>query len=527
LVEVLGHNIQKLALWAGPLIFIAVLFYWAMGKLLALGFQQDWLSILSDSYLLNIVFFTIWQALLSTLLCLVFGLPGAYLLYRKKIVARKFMRALVSVPFVLPTIVVAISLESYRQLFPGFPLIIIFIAHLFLNYSIVVKTVGGIWATLDFNLEKAAALDGANRWQIFLRITLPQLRPAIASACTLVFLYCVTSFGVILLLGAGRITSIETEIYFSLTEFLDFNTAASLSVIQTLITFLMFLISNRLGSAVAGVANVVDSGPGERLSRREWPVVAITLVFVGAVIVFPISQMFLEAFVFDGALSLVNFANLTGLGSRQVLNISVIEAALNSMRNIVISAGLAMVIGTLVSWLLTRTRSAFVELLFIMPIGVSSVALGFGYLISFGGGPLPLRSSWLVVPLIQALLATPVVIRMVHPALLALGLRYREAATTAGATDWQVWRFIEMPLISDVLRSALVYAALISVGEFGAAALLSSGDEVTLPVVLYQLISRPGAENYGMAMAASALIMLLVFAISMTTDLARKRRRSY
>jgi thiamine transport system permease protein len=114
----------------------------------------------------------------------------------------------------------------------------------------------------------------------------------------------------------------------------------------------------------------------------------------------------------------------------------------------------------------------------------------------------------------------------VHPALVSLGTDYRDVAVTAGANGWQIWRLVEAPMLSTVLRSAAVFAALVSLGEFGAASLLSYGDQATLPVVLYQLIGRPGPENYSMAMAACAMLIVFVFAISMTSALVQMRRRS-
>ena len=506
----MGRNLQKLALWAAPLLFVAVLFYWAIWNLLSLGLQQDWLPLFGDAYFQKVVAFTIGQALTSTLLCLLIGLPGAYLFYRKKFFGKSFVRALIAVPFVLPTIIVAIALQSFTGMFS--PLFAIFLAHLFLNYSIVVRTVGGVWESLDREVEYAAALDGASRWKTFTQITLPMLRPAVASAAVLVFLYCVTSFGIILLLGAGKISSIETEIYFSLTQFLDFKTAAAFSAVQTIITILAFAISKRLGSSTAGLEQVSVVHHGERLSAREWPIIAITTLVVVGLIVLPLLQV-LTRFTWRG------FSDLAGNGSRALLNISVWQAAGNSLRNILIAGSLAMLVGVLAAWLLSRTRRTWLELPFLLPMGVSSVVLGFGYLLTF-------RAGWLTVPLVQALLATPLVIRIVHPALMSLGRDYREVAISSGANGWQTWRLVEAPMLSSVLRAAAVYSALVSLGEFGAASLLSYGDQATLPVVLYQLISRPGPQNYSMAMAASALLIVAVFVISMSSALIQTRRRS-
>ncbi len=505
----MGRNLQKLALWAAPLLFVAVLFYWAMWSLLRLGVEQNWFDRLGDVQFLNTVCFTIGQALLSTLLCLLFGLPGAYLLYRKKFFGRSFVRALISVPFVLPIIVVAIALRDFSTWLS--PMLLILLAHLFLNYSIVVRTVGGVWQSLDREVEYAAALDGANRWQTFIRVILPMLRPSIASAATLVFLYCVTSFGIILLLGGGKVSTIETEIYFSLTQFLDFKTAATFSLVQTVITVTAFALSKRIGSDQAGMEQVDSESLGEKIGPRDWPAIFVSALVIVGLIVLPLGQV-LGRFTWQG------FADLSGTGSRALLNISVWQAAGNSLRNILISAALAVTIGVLVSWLLSRSRRGWLEIPFLLPMGVSSVVLGFGYLLTF-------RAGWLAVPLIQALLATPLVIRIVHPALVSLGRDYREAATADGASGWNIWRFIEAPLLSTVLRSAAVFAALVSLGEFGAASLLSYGDQATLPVVLYQLISRPGPQNYSMAMAASALLIVAVFVISMSSALVQRRRR--
>ncbi len=507
----MGRNLQKLALWAAPLLFLAVLFYWAIAKVLLLGMEQDWFSLFGDAHFQKVIVFTIGQAVMSTLLCLIFGIPGAYLLYRKRFVGRSFIHALISVPFVLPTIVVAIAFQGFGNFVS--PLIAILIAHLFLNYSIVVRTVGGVWSKLDVEIENAAELDGATKLQHFFFVSLPMLKSSITSAGVLVFLYCVSSFGIILLLGEGKISSIETEIYFSLTQFLDFKTASAYALLQTLITVAAFGVSKRLGNSEAGIETTNEVESTTPLSVREWPLIAGSLFFVTSVLVLPIMGL-LSKFTWAG------LSDLNGNGERSLLNISVWQAVGNSARNIVIAAGLALVIGVLVSWLLSRSRRAWLEIPFLLPMGISSVVLGFGYLLT-------IRAGWLTVPMVQAILATPLVIRIVHPALLSLGRDFRDVAVTAGANGWQTWRLVEAPMLGSVLRSAAVFAGLVSLGEFGAASLLSYGDQATLPVVLYQLIGRPGPQNYAMAMAACAMLIIFVFAISMSSALIQKRRRSY
>jgi thiamine transport system permease protein len=101
------------------------------------------------------------------------------------------------------------------------------------------------------------------------------------------------------------------------------------------------------------------------------------------------------------------------------------------------------------------------------------------------------------------------VIRLVYPALLSVGKEPIEQAQLDGASIFQTWRFVESKLIRGVLLTALGFAAIISIGEFGASTFLANGSQATIPTLLFRLISRPGEQNYGMAMAVSAILVVL------------------
>ena len=218
-------------------------------------------------------------------------------------------------------------------------------------------------------------------------------------------------------------------------------------------------------------------------------------------------------------------------GERELLNVTVFEAASNSLRNVLISTSLAIVIGSAVSFLLSRNirnrghqfATWLLDLAFLLPMGISSVVLAFGYLITFNGEPFALRTSWLAVPLIQSLMATPLVIRMVYPALESISPEQREAAATAGATSGQTWWYIELGIIRHVFVTAIGYAAIASIGEYGAASLLTFGNQATLPTVLFQLISRPGSTNFGMAMAIAAILVVLTYFVVALVAIRRPR----
>lgn len=538
-------TIRLIGLWAAPLIFIAVLFYWPLGNIISRGLQADWLAVYFEPATLRAIWFTIWQAALSTALALLVGIPSAYVLYRKRFFGQRFIRALITVPLVLPTIVVAIVFSSFRAeheiyeaiglgFFYENSIYWIIAAHVFVNYSLVVRIVGGVWVNLDNETEEAASISGAGRFKTAIAISLPQLKTAVVSAAALTFLFCSSSYGIILVLGGGLVQSIETEIAIAALQFLDLQKAAALALLQTAITALAFLISESISRTPVGIEIVDETTRKPRLDLRDWPAIAVTGFMAIGVIAIPLLLVLVKAFTFDGALSLQNFENLAGRGDRDLLNISVGAATLNTLRNVAISTSIATGVGILIAYLLSRSLKSrksrithrAIDVLFLIPIGISSVVLGFGYLITFGAGAFPLRESWLIVPIVQALMSLPLVVRIVYPALVSIGSEHREAAAISGASTSQTWWRIEAGMIRPVLLTAIGFSVIAGIGEFGAASLLAYGDQATLPTVLFALISRPGEQNFGMAMAVCAILIAMTFILVLAVSARKPRRRS-
>ena len=506
-------------LWLVPLVFVGVVFYWPVTQVFLLGASGNWLSRLAEPKIVEIVWFTIWQAALSTVITVVIAIPGAYLLYRRSFPGQQLVRTLITVPFVLPSIVVAVGFTVFRSIhefyqglgltFLSDPFYWIIAAHVFVNYSIAVKTIGGVWATMDADIEAAAELDGAGRLRTLLAVSLPQLSPAIYSASALIFLFSATSFGIVLVLGGGQVQTIETAIFYAATQRLDLELASALVLVQTLITAVAFLVGTKLAKGSFGLEQVFEGSRKPKVDRRDLLALVISVAIWVGLLAMPLLLVLVRAFDVRGSFGLDNFVNLGTRGARDLLNITFVDAAANSLRNMFVAAVIAFVLGTLISWLLTRTRFRFLDLVFLLPLGVSSVVLGFGFLVSFDASWFPLRSSWLTVPIAQALIALPMVIRLVHPALVSLGREPIEQAQLDGATSWQSWRFIESRMIRSVLLTSLGFAAIMSIGEFGASSFLAIGSQATIPTLLFRLISRPGDQNYGMAMAVSAILIVL------------------
>ena len=144
-----------------------------------------------------------------------------------------------------------------------------------------------------------------------------------------------------------------------------------------------------------------------------------------------------------------------------------------------------------------------------LPLGTSAVTLGFGLLVTFSIAPIDLRGSWIIVPIGQALVAVPLVVRTVLPVLRALDPRQREAAASLGASPWRSWRTVDVPVLARALAVGAAFAAAVSLGEFGATSFLARTDAPTVPVLIGRLLSRPGEANVGQAAALSVVLVAL------------------
>lgn len=512
-----GHTALALV----PLAALGLFFVYPVLGILARGFAPDGaldvggvLEVLTRPRVHRVLWFTLWSAAAGTALAVVLGLPTAYCLHRLRFPGRDLLRALVLVPFVLPTVVVGVA---FRQLLaPAGPLgalgldgtaVAIVAALAFFNVSVVVRTVGAFWEAQDPRREEAAAALGAGPWQVWWTVTLPALRPALVSAATVVFLFCSTAFGVVLTLGGLRYANVETEIYLLTTQELDLTGAAALSLFQVLVVVGLLALSARLRRGVAPV--VRTARPLPRPGRRHLPVLAWTTLVL-AFLLAPIATLVTSSLRREGRWTLANFRALAGSGEDGALLVPVTDALASSLSVALQAAGIALGLGALVAFLVSRPRrgrtSAWLDGLFMLPLGVSAVTVGFGFLITLDRPPVDLRSEGLLIPVAQAMVALPLVVRTLAPVLRSLDDRQRQAAASLGAGRVRVLATVDLAAAWRPLTAAAGFGFAVSLGEFGATSFLARADDPTLPVVIYRLIGLPGAENFGLAMAASVVL---------------------
>ena len=512
---------------AVPIAFFAVFFAYPVAKIVGTGLRQDgaWqlgriAEVLSDPGIRHVLWFTVWQAAASTGLTLAFALPGAYVFARFSFPGKSVLRALVTVPFVLPTVVVGAAFLALIG--PGGLLGVeldrtvwaILAAHVFFNYAVVVRTVGGLWSHLDPHQEEAAQVLGAGRVGAFLRVTLPALAPAIGGTALIVYLFTFTSFGVVQILGGPEYSTLEVEIYRQTAQLLDLPTAAVLSLVQLFAVVALLGLNAALTRRRESALRLVSASVAARRPRGigQWTFLGANVAVMCVLLFGPLAVLIERSFATDGGSGLTYYRALGENSNESTLFVPAWQAVSNSLAYAVAATAIALVVGGLAAAALTRRAGRFVrgfDGLLMLPLGTSAVTVGFGFLIALDAPPLDLRQSPLLVPLAQALVAVPFVVRSLLPLLRAIDQRLREAAAVLGAPPLRVWREVDLPLVWRALLVAAGFAFAISLGEFGATVFIARPDTPTVPVAIFRLLGKPGAVNYGQAMALSTVLMLL------------------
>lgn len=521
-----GFNLLAYGL---PLAFLAVFFVFPLAAIVDRGLRssdgQSALDVLTDPVTRDVVWFTIWLATASTALTVVAALPASYVLGRFEFRGRSLVRSLVVVPFVLPTVVVALALLAVLPAGLEHGTWAILVAHVFFNVAVVVRIVGTFWAGLDPRVSEAAATLGADPRRRLREVTLPLLAPSLAAAAAIVFLFSFTSFGVVLILGGLGNTTLEVEIYSQAARAFDLHAAAVLSLVQLLCIGLTVAVALRLERRLAVRGGVRQERDVLRRPRTtgERAVVVASLGSLGLFLGLPLAAVVERSLAVGDGHGLDAYRALTQPTSS--LLVEPWEAVLNSLVYATAATAIAVLVGGLAAFAASGgSGGRLLDGLLMLPLGASAVMLGFGFVIAFDEGLLDFRSSPWLVPVVQALVAIPFVVRIVVPTLRAIDERQREAAALLGASPGRVRREIDLRIAGRALAVAAGFAFAISLGEFGATVFLARPDSPTLPVAIFRFFGRPGELNLAQAYALAVILMLVAAISVLVVDRLGRRR---
>ncbi|MCP4022933.1 MAG: iron ABC transporter permease [Desulfobacteraceae bacterium] len=514
-----------------PFVFFLVFYFYPLsGIFMRSFFPQGKMNfgfidqVLGSARMMKVIWFTFWQAGLSTLLTFVCALPCAYVLSRYRFRGKRALKTLASIPFVLPAVVVAAAFQACfgnEGAFWGIkikhPLILILLAHVFYNFSVMLRIISGFWSSLQGEIKEAAMVLGATPFQVFFHITLPLLKPAITAACVLVFIFCFSSFGIILILGGPSYSTIEAEIYRQAAHLFNLPLASFLSLIQIGFTFcLMWVYTSFTRKAAMFVPDAERTNLKQPKFFWEKMMTAGVTLFIVGLCVLPLLALVVKSLTHKGGVSLTFYRALFENTSDSIFYIPPFHAIKFSLLFGVSALCIALFTGICAALFIrycdrkfNNRWTAFFDPIFMLPLATSAVTLGFGIIITLDKPPLNLRTSIFLIPIAHALVGFPFVVRAILPALRSIPDNLTDAAAMLGASPFNIFRHIDLPLFSKALVAGAIFAFTISLGEFGATIFTARPETPTIPVAIYRFLGQPGAMNYGQAMAISTILMLI------------------
>lgn len=505
--------------WLVPAGFLCVFLVVPLAALIRVVADPMTLAEVFDAQLWRVAGQAAFQAAASAGLTLAVGIPITALLYRFAFPGRRILLALATVPFVLPTVVVALALRTLLDGLLDQGIALVLIAHVYVNLAVVIRIVGSRWARLDPRSTAAARTLGATPLTAFRTVTLPALRSSIAAAAAVVFVFCFTSLGIIAVAGDGSVRTLETVIVRRTSVLLDFPGAVAAALIQVIVVALVILMTVRVSSSRTSGRDAPPRVPHRASTRAA---VGIGAVVVAVLLAAPMITMAVASVRSTTGWTATWWSDLLGggigVGSPR-------DALLRSVGIAIVTGVIAAVVGGLAaaSVLAHRTGRATAGV-GLLPLGVSAATLGLGTLLAFGRAPFDLRATGLLIPIAHALVAVPLVIAVAAPALAGTSPRRGFVAATLGARPARAWWTCFGPVLRVVMIAAGGLAAAVSLGEFGAASVLTRADSPTVPVLIDRLLGRPGDAPFGIASCLAVVLMVTTLVLVAAIDRLGRRR---
>ena len=497
---------------------------------LSMGLRGGGITALSNPALKSIAFFTLRQALWSVLCAVALGLPGAWIIGSGNFRSSSFLRALTTIPFAMPSILVVLGFVlffgnagwantaamritgansgPFRILYRPSAIVL---AHGFYNFPIVIRLVGTSIAQAKKSYAPPAASLGASGLVTALTILFPLAFPSLIAASLLIFLYSFTSFAVVLVLGGGPAgTTLAVEIYRYARIFLDLPNAGALALLETAIAgtaFLLYLLFEWKSASQNLLAKPMEKGS---ISLGGLCLGGVYLLTLFVLVIGPLLSIPLESFLYRPSRAALPQASLRwwralggGIGGMRPTGI--LPALGRSLILAFLSATVACLLGILSAGAryLSGPRTAIGYLIRIVataPLVSSGIVLGLGWIALYG------RTRARALPavvMLHGIAALPFAFNAIYEGFREIPPTMVHAAAVFGAAPLRRLITLELPLLGSRIASAWGFAAALSLGELNAILILGMEDWETLPLFIYRAVS---AYRYGIACAAGTLL---------------------
>ncbi|ACS34206.1 ABC transporter permease [Thermococcus gammatolerans] len=516
-----------LVVFLPALAFLVVFFYYPVTLILEDGLSVSAISsVLSNPYYRHVIAFTILQAVGSTLLTLAIGLPGAYLFAKYDFPGKRTLKAILTVPFVMPSIMVALGFillfgrEGFFTSILGRNLGILYswkailLAHAFYNFPVVVRMVSSLWERINPHYEEAAMSLGARGFTLFRKVTLPMLYPAILASSLLTFIFSFLSFSIPLILGGYRYSTIEVAIFTSIMTLLDFRTGAALAVIQMTLSFtFMYLYLKSLDRYSKAEEQRILREP-RRLKLKDMLSLKGLGITIYSAIVFvfilsPLLAVVYDSITWKGKFTLEFYRRLFDSSYNPIFGSDSLHAIAWTFAFGFATVLLATLIALAIAYSALRwdlPGKTLVDVLATLPLGSSAIVIGLGYIKAFHRPPLLLLGSPYLIVAAHTVIAYPFALRAVSSSLRKVKSSLREAAMSLGATDFKAFLKVELPLAFGGVLVGAVFSFAMSIAELGATYMIYQPEYTTITIAIYRYL---GSRQFGSASAMAVILMIV------------------
>lgn len=528
--------LDNFALIALPLLFIIVFLFFPVFGLLKTAFEvqgkvniESFFKLLTDSYTLSVLSFTLKEAFISALVTLIIGFPGAYFVSHYDFKFKGFLMSLTTVPFVLPSVLVALG---FMILFGGngflnmalsfilrkdvqLPLIYSFtgiiLVHSFYNFPIVLRIIGASWEGISDEYSYTAKSLGASNFVTFWRVSLPLLLPSILSSFSLVFIFCFLSFVIILTIGGAQFATTEVAIYMYYNTFSDFRMGSMLAIVQAVLLSAFVLVYLKAEDfSYSGIIKRTFSYMKSKWNKFSIIFSSTYFIIVFVLIIAPMIVIIVNSFLGNvtSGFSLSNFKKALGGSYDYITGVSPFRVIANSvffgLATIILSILLAV---PAAYYFKVKPRlKSFLIPLFMLPILLSPLTIALSYIVAFQSVLNKMEFNWFFIVVSHTLIAFPFVLRTIMPVIESTSADFVFAARSLGSSRFKTFFTVDINLIKKPVISASIFAFAISIGEFGATLILFRQENTTIPIALYRLMS---GRHFGAASAMGTLLLII------------------
>ncbi len=526
-----ARGLAGYAVLAFPILLLTVFILCPVLIVTLQGFTSgtSFLDVVASPAIQFTIIFTFSQAILSTIMAVCIGLPGAFLIARLRFRGKSLVKAMMIVPFVLPPIVVVVgflqmfgpygvidsilmwiqgSSSSVFNLAKGVPGIIL--AHTFYNVPLVLLMVSASLERLNPEIEESAEILGATPLQRLRRITLPHIMPSLLAAAVLTFMFCFMSFPIVLAFGQGVYLTIEAQIYNAFRIF-DYGQASSLTLIQIVVTLSLAFVYVKLGTREddSGPTASIKTTTFSRYRLAERCLIIGYLVLIVVLVLGPIATI-TRASVFDPMAQTYTFDGFTNLftaGSWYLVN-SLFYAGLATMFAVVLGVPLAIAIRSK-----SKTVPTLASTMILLPLGISSVTVAYGLVLVIAVPLGLITNPWPIIVVAQTIIGLPFSARAIEIAMSKIDSAILEQADSLGASRIQRLLFVELPLLAPGILVGGVFAFAMAIGEMSATLFIALPQNYTLAVAIYHYLGIRAFVEAGAAALVLVIICVIAFLV--------------